>query len=290
MAEDFLMQSNWDRVIRLVLQHEGGYVDHPKDPGGATNFGITIAVLRAYRRRSVTKADVQSMTVAEAKDIYKAQYWDPIKGDELPVGLDYAVFDFCVNSGPDRAVRDLQKVLGTVNVDGSMGYKTIAACEAYELGIQKLIRDYCDHRLAFMKSLKTWSTFGTGWSRRVNEVKAAAARMASKTQIAVADVEVINPGQIDKANPTEKKLTSSGRFLAAVTGGGGTAVAAADSAVGLLSPDKVQKVGDQAATVADKLEPYSGLRIVGYIVAALGVVGVAVTIYMAYNSVRRGQD
>jgi lysozyme family protein len=281
---------NWNTVARLVLGHEGGYVDHPKDPGGATNWGITLATYSAFKGRKVSKDEVRAMTRDDALRIYKRQYWDTVKGDDLPAGLDYAVFDFCVNSGPDRAVRDLQKVLGTVGVDGSMGMKTIAACESYELGVQKLIRDYCQHRLNFMKSLKTWSTFGKGWERRVNEVRANAARMASKGRVEVAEVEVVNEGLIDKADPGDKKLTSSGRFWGALGSGAGTTVAVADTATGFLSSDRVQKVGDQAATVADKLEPYSGLRIVSYVVAALGVVGVAVTIYMAFNAVKRGQD
>jgi lysozyme family protein len=263
---------NWPRVIKLVLQHEGGYVDHPKDPGGATNFGITFATLRVYRGRPITKDDVRSMSRETAEQIYKAQYWDTVKGDDLPAGIDYAVFDFCVNSGPDRAVRDLQKVLGTVGVDGVMGFKTIAACESFEGGIQKLIRDYCQHRLNFMKSLRTWSTFGKGWERRVNEVRAAAARMASRGQLALADVDVINPGQTDKADPSDKKFTSSGR-----------AVAAGSSAVGL--------VGTQASDMAEKLSPYTDtMAIVKYVFIALTFVGLAVTAYMAFNAVRRGQD
>lgn len=264
--------TNWPLVAKLVLQHEGGYVDHPKDPGGATNYGITLATLRAFRGRPITKDDVRDLTPDEAKEIFKRQYWDSVKGDDLPAGLDYAIFDFAANSGPDRAVRDLQKVLGAVNVDGVMGFKTIAACEQYG-STQQLIREYCQHRLRFMKSLKTWSTFGAGWQRRVTEVQAAAARMASKgTQVAVADVEPINEGQIDKANPTDKKFTSSGR-----------AMAAGGSAVGL--------VGTQASDMAEKLSPYTDtLSVVKYVFVGLTFVGLAVTAYMAFKAVTRGQD
>lgn len=264
--------SNWPAVARLVLQHEGGYVDHPKDPGGATNYGITLATLRAYRGKPTTKEDVRSLSPDMAKQIYKHQYWDTVKGDDLPAGLDYAVFDFCVNSGPDRAVRDLQKVLGTVAVDGVMGFNTIAACENYG-GLQTLIRDYCQHRLSFMKSLKTWSTFGKGWERRVNEVRANAARMASKgSALALIEGETINEGELDKARPGDKKLTSSGR-----------AVAAGSSAVGL--------VGTQASDMAERLSPYTDtMTIVKYVFIALTFVGLAVTAYMAFNAVRRGQD
>jgi lysozyme family protein len=271
VAEDFLMAaSNWQAVARLVLQHEGGYVDHPKDPGGATNYGITIQTYSAMLGRKATKDQVRAMKRDEAVHIYKVQYWDSVKGDDLPAGLDYAVFDFCVNSGPDRAVRDLQKVLGTVAVDGVMGFHTIAACETY--GVQKLIRAYCDHRLKFMKSLSTWSTFGKGWERRVNEVRANAARMASAGKTPLIDGGAINEGQIDKANPSDKKLTSSGR-----------AMAAGSSAVGL--------VGTQASDMAEKLSPYTDtMVIVKYAFIALTFVGLAVTAYMAFNAVKRGQD
>jgi lysozyme family protein len=210
--------SNWPVAARLVLQHEGGYVDHPADPGGATRYGVTLATLRAYRGRPTSKEDVKALSVEEAKAIYKAQYWDTVKGDDLPAGLDYAVFDFCVNSGPDRAVRDLQKVLGTVAVDGVMGVHTISECEKY--GAQSLIRDYCLHRLNFMKSLRTWATFGKGWERRVNEVRANAARMASKgTAVALIEGDAINEGEIDKARPGDKKLTKQRARWAAARGG-----------------------------------------------------------------------
>jgi lysozyme family protein len=162
---------------------------------------------------------VRALTIEEAKAIYKAQYWDTVKGDDLPAGLDYAVFDFCVNSGPDRAVRDLQKVLGTVAVDGVMGVHTISECEKY--GVQSLIRDYCLHRLRFMKSLKTWGTFGKGWERRVNEVRANAARMASKgTAVALIEGDAINEGEIDKARPWRQEADQAAAASGLLHGGG----------------------------------------------------------------------
>jgi lysozyme family protein len=284
--------SNWPLAVARILQHEGGYVDDPDDPGGKTNLGITQATLSAYLRRPASKADVQALDVTTAKTIYKRQYWDTIKGDLLPAGIDYAVCDFCVHSGPDRAARDLQKVLKMPSPDGVIGEKTLAAIQSYELGVQALIRNYCARRKAYMKSLKGWTKYKNGWSRRVDEVQAAAARLASKgTQIAeLPPVEVINPGANDKASPTDKKLSFSGRFWASMGAGGGTAVAVTDSAVGLLSPDKIQKVGDKAVVVADTLQPYSGLRIVGYVVAGLGAISAAIAIYMTLNSIWRGQD
>lgn len=165
----------FDRVMPRVFAHEGGYVDHPKDPGGATKYGITHKTLSAWRGKTVTKADVRALTKQEATAIYRAQYWAPIRGDELPAGLDYALFDFAVNSGPARAVKTLQKIVG-VAADGIMGGITLAAVRQHSA--VDLVVALCDARLAFLKGLKGWATFGRGWQRRVTDVKAAALQLA----------------------------------------------------------------------------------------------------------------
>ena len=95
--------SNFEASLAAVLKHEGGYADHPSDPGGATNLGVTRATLTRWRGRPVSKAEIRALTRAEAAKIYRALYWDEIAGDVLPAGLDFAVFDYCVNSGPGRA-------------------------------------------------------------------------------------------------------------------------------------------------------------------------------------------
>jgi len=166
----------FDRVMPRVFAHEGGYVDHPKDPGGATKYGITHKTLSAWRGKPVTKADVRALTKQEATAIYRAQYWAPIRGDELPAGLDYALFDFGINSGPARAVKTLQKIVG-VPADGIMGAITLDAVS--KRSPADLINALCDARLAFLRSLKGWSTFGKGWGRRVAEVRAEALALAS---------------------------------------------------------------------------------------------------------------
>ena len=168
--------SNFDRSLTLVLKHEGGYVDHPKDPGGATNMGITIGTLRQWRSpKPVTKADVKALTRAEAAAIYRANYWRAVRGDELPLGIDYATFDFAVNSGIGRAVPFLQNALG-VNADGALGPKTLAAARLANTA--DVVADLCDRRLAWLKRLKTWPTFGKGWSRRVAGVRKEGIAMA----------------------------------------------------------------------------------------------------------------
>ena len=164
------MKQNADISIRKILEHEGGFVNHPKDPGGATNKGITIATFRRYIKRNGTIADLKAMTIAQAVKVYKAQYWDKVRADELPSGIDYTVADFAVNSGPSRAARYLQAALNVAQ-DGVIGSQTIAAAQAADP--KTIIRKINADRLAFMKRIrngKLWKTFGRGWQRRVDDV------------------------------------------------------------------------------------------------------------------------
>ena len=163
------------RCIPLILAHEGGYSDHPADPGGATNLGITRATLAAWRGVPVSKDDVRALTRAEAEAIYRAKYWAAVKADDLPAGVDYAAFDYAVNSGPGRAAKALQRAVGEAQ-DGILGPRTMAAAKAAEP--DRVIIAICDGRLAYLQSLPGWVTFGGGWGRRVREVKDAALRMA----------------------------------------------------------------------------------------------------------------
>ena len=170
------MKDNFETCLAHVLQSEGGYVDHPSDPGGATNMGITIATLRTWRGRSVTKADVKALTRTEAAAIYRKNYWDAVRGDDLPRGLDLVAFDAAVNSGPSRGARWLQEALG-VNPDGVIGPKTIAA--AKDAHKEAVIDRACSIRLNWLRTLPHWPTFGKGWSRRVDGVRADAKSMAA---------------------------------------------------------------------------------------------------------------
>lgn len=155
-------------IQKFVLASEGGYVDHPKDPGGATNMGITFAVLQAWRKRKITKADVKALTKAEALEIYKANYWDVMQCSRLPLGLDYMVMDYGVNSGPGRSIKDLQRVVGAGD-DGVIGAKTLALIDSFikSKGIAALLQAYAEARWTFMKGLSTFKTFGNGWETRV---------------------------------------------------------------------------------------------------------------------------
>ena len=155
-------------IQRFILAHEGGYVDHPKDPGGATNMGITFKTLQAWRGREITKQDVKNLTREEAVAIYKAQYWDTMQCSRLPLGLDYMVMDYGVNSGPARSVKDLQRTVGADD-DGILGAKTLNKVTEYiqRLGMEALLTAYANTRWAFMKGLSTFGTFGEGWKKRV---------------------------------------------------------------------------------------------------------------------------
>src|SRR5436309_7279313 len=153
--------------IRRLLVSEGGYVNHPSDPGGPTNFGITLGDYRRYVKADATAADVRAMKVQEAKAIYRAKYWDAMRGDDLPAGVDYCVFDYAVNSGTGRAPKVLQRVLG-ISVTGRVDDTTLAAAKKREP--RALIEAICDERLRFLQGLKTWGVFGAGWSKRVSEV------------------------------------------------------------------------------------------------------------------------
>lgn len=169
------MKSNFDESLALVLKHEGGFVNHPRDPGGETNMGVTKRTWEEWTGKRIPPGSLKTLTVADVAPLYKEKYWDRVRGDDLPSGVDYAVFDFAVNSGPGRAIRMLQQIVG-VTADGVIGPKTLAAVRG--MNPRDLIDEICDKRLAFLQGLPTWPTFGRGWSRRVADVEKTAFYMA----------------------------------------------------------------------------------------------------------------
>ena len=160
------MQENYDKCLKAILHHEGGYVNHPKDPGGETNLGVT---KRVYEEFGGTK-DMKELTVEDVAPIYKKGYWDKMKGDDLPSGLDLCVFDFGVNAGPGRSAKYLQTMIGTV-ADGGIGPNTLKAVANYveEVGLEQAVENFQQARQGYYEKLSTFDTFGKGWTRRVTE-------------------------------------------------------------------------------------------------------------------------
>lgn len=147
---------NVAQAMKRLLGNEGGYVDHPQDPGGATNFGVTEKVARAHGYQG----DMRNLPMGIAVEIYETDYWRPIKADQLPDSLKFHVFDAAVNSGTTQAIKWLQKAAGLTE-DGVIGPRTLSAASMVTPA------KYSAIRLRFMTNLSTWPTFGKGWARRI---------------------------------------------------------------------------------------------------------------------------
>ena len=170
--------SNFDKCLQIILHHEGGYVNHPEDPGGMTNLGVTKRVYEDWVGYAVSEHTMQNLTEEDVAPIYKKNYWDRMKGDDLPEGLNLCVFDFGVNAGTGRAAKYLQTMIGTV-VDGGIGPMTLRALDEHVslIGLQETIVKYQENRQRYYEKLKTFKTFGRGWTRRVNETTQSALKM-----------------------------------------------------------------------------------------------------------------
>ena len=168
--------ATWPKAFAAVLRHEGGYVNHPKDPGGMTNLGVTKRVWEEWSGHPVDEAAMRALTPAMVEPLYRAKYWNAVRGDELPAGVDLCVFDVAVNSGPGRAARLLQAAVGAA-VDGGIGPKTVA--EAVVKQPAETIDAICDGREAFLRSRPAFSTFGVGWLARVERVRREAKSFAT---------------------------------------------------------------------------------------------------------------
>jgi len=169
-----MASKNYQKCLETILHHEGGYVNHPKDPGGETNLGVT---KRVYEEWGGTK-DMKDLLVEDVAPIYKKNYWDRVKGDDLPSGLDLCVFDFGVNAGTGRAAKYLQNLVGA-GADGAIGPGTLGKVNAYveEHGVEETIKKYQEARQGYYESLSTFETFGRGWTRRVTETTELALKM-----------------------------------------------------------------------------------------------------------------
>jgi len=168
------MNSNWQKSFELMLKSEGGYVNNPADPGGRTNLGVTQATWESWVGRPSDEAEMRSLTPSKVEPLYKQRYWDAVRGDDLPVGLDYLVFDFAVNAGPGRAIKLLQTATGQTP-DGAFGPITMSAVQAADPVI--LIIEFSHAKEDFYRSLAQFPTFGKGWLNRVADVRNKAISM-----------------------------------------------------------------------------------------------------------------
>jgi len=169
------MEASFFKSLDMVLHHEGGFVDHPDDPGGATNKGITHKTYADFLDRPLEDvSELKNIPKEHVQKIYKTGYWDAVRADELPAGVDFCVFDWAVNSGPRRAAKALQKAAGAT-VDGAIGPMTVAAVNAADAA--QIIEDVTKEREEFYRSLRTFDTFGKGWLRRNKETRDFALEM-----------------------------------------------------------------------------------------------------------------
>ncbi|APZ53151.1 glycoside hydrolase family 108 protein [Salipiger abyssi] len=201
--------------IPRILEHEGGYVNHPNDPGGATNRGVTIGTLRRLGMDldgdgDIDIADLKALSEADAIKVYKAFYWDKVSADLLPIGIDYAVADFAVNSGPGRAAKYLQRLL-SVTQDGDIGPITLSA--AAKSDPATLVVDLCDARLRFMRGLSIWKTFGRGWTARVEGVESAALADIAEARLPEPDAPPANPAPAGDEVERQRRAMLSARNI-----------------------------------------------------------------------------
>ena len=168
------MKENFDEALKAILKHEGGFVNHPKDPGGMTNLGVTKKVWEEWVGHPVDEKAMRALTPEVVGPMYKKKYWDAVKADDLPDGLDYLKIDFAVNAGPGRAIKTMQKAIGTTP-DGAIGPKTMQSLK--DANQSELVAKFSAEKEAFYRSLPTFATFGKGWLRRVAEAKTHAETM-----------------------------------------------------------------------------------------------------------------
>lgn len=264
-----MARANFAASLRVSLMCEGGYVDDPYDPGGATNMGITQCVYDVFRKeRRLPIRPVSEIADEEVSAIYRAQYWDAVDADNLPRGLDCAVFDYAVNSGSEKAVKDLQRVLG-VRVDGHVCMVTLAAANSSET--MKAIEALCDMRMAFLKSLRTWRWFGEGWSRRVETVRACAEAMAQSSA-------TVQPTTCSMPDPTPK--AKPGTISAVKTRQGKVSIATLASVLATA-----------ALAIVSEFSPFShALAVIKWIVILLTILGAAACVFEAIENVRAGKE
>lgn len=271
------MLDNYQHALELVLGAEGGFSNHPRDPGGPTFKGITLSTLSAWRKKTCSVSELKAMSDTEITDIYRRQYADQIDFDELPDGLDYCIFDTAVNSGPARAAMELQKILGVVP-DGILGAKTIAAIGT--LSVARLISRYCAARLDYMSNLATWTEFGAGWSSRVARVEVDAGAMHHDTVVGATAGMSVPSGEALQPIPATASAKATGPVELVSTPAGKTSLATVASvALAVLAA---------ASQASGMLSPYSGIAAVRYVLLGLALASSVSTLVVAAQHARTG--
>ncbi|MER9206830.1 glycoside hydrolase family 108 protein [Mesorhizobium sp. M0771] len=250
--------------LAKVLAHEGGYSNNKRDPGGPTMKGVTQRVYDAYRKgKGQATRSVKSISTDELNEIYDRQYWDAVKGDQLPDGVDYVLFDGAVNSGPGRSIMFLQQALRplyTGRIDGVMGIGTLTALKAVNDN-DALIDRICDARMNFLRHLSTFAVFGKGWSARVREVRAIGISWATgETPQAANFVD----GADAKAFAEDAKTAPSTAPADAAIGAGGS---------GLGVTGVLEGLRDQLSPLSYASEWITKIVVVLALVSALLVIG-----------------
>ena len=210
--------STYDEALRRLLLHEGGYCNHPQDPGGPTNFGITIADYRKYIKPGASADDVRAMRLEEAKAIYRSKYWRALRCDELPAGVDDTIFDYGVNSGVGRAGKVLRRVLGMP--DDTWGVSDDVIAEVARRDPRAVIAAISAERLAFLRCLRNWPVFGTGWERRVCDVRDFSLHIAGKALTGTeppVTIAAIGKGAIPQPRIMKAAITQGVPAAAAMT-------------------------------------------------------------------------
>lgn len=252
-------------ALRRVLVHEGGYANHPNDPGGETMKGVTYRVYNAYRqRKGLPPRSVRYISEQEIQEIYRLQYWNQCRADDLPAGIDYVVFDGAVNSGPKQSIIWLQAALG-LPIDGVMGEATLSAAQN-NFDHDQLVANICARRMGFLQRLNTWGTFGTGWTSRVSNVRAVGQAWASGS---VGPQPIATVGAGNKAHPSDISNPSTlTRVAGPVTTGSAP-------------------VADPVLGAADRLQMLSGAsHYIAYAVVALVVIGLGIWAYSYWKTER----
>jgi lysozyme family protein len=150
----------FDQAFDRLISHEGGYVNHPADPGGETNWGVT---LRTARAAGYT-GSMKTLTREQARVIYRSEYWARARADSYDGAIGFQLFDAAVNHGIENAVRFLQRAVNVAD-DGAVGPKTLAAISS--MSVTDVLSRFNAERLDFYTKLSTWPSFGKGWARRI---------------------------------------------------------------------------------------------------------------------------